>query len=177
MERNVLVGQLVVNTSVGCGSSLNVSLVLSGKENLKGLGSINLASGSLSLDLSWVYNILKDSILYSSQGTGTWAKSTGLLGTSVRLSEDGALSDDDNMSTRELLLKLTYKTLLDSTEGSVQLEWNVDDNSLGSSSTLNLLSSGDVKVLKWCLQLSRGSLKTEKFLSNGELELIWGSLY
>ncbi len=113
MERNLLVGELVVHIRVGSSSSLDISLVLSIKVNLKDALSIDLATSPLSSDLGRVYNIVKDSILNSGQSTATRTKSLGLVGTSEGLSKDGTLSDDEYLLSRVLLLKFTNKTLVD----------------------------------------------------------------
>lgn len=172
MEGNLLVGQLSVDSSVGISASLNIGLVTSIKVNLKDTTSINLAAGALSSDLSGVDNVLKDGILDGSQGTGARAQSLGLLGTSVALSKDVTLGNNDDVTSRELLLQLAYKTSLDLLEGPLELVWHVHDDGLASRSTVNLLGGGDEEVTEGSLQLSGGHLKVEKFLGNLGLEFI-----
>ncbi len=107
-----------------------------------------------------------------SQGTAARSKSGSLGRSGEVLAKDGALGNDQYVGSRELLLELTYKLLLDGIEGLLKLEGNVEDDGLASSSTVNLLSGGDVKSTKGSLELSRGGLKTEEFLSYRAFEII-----
>jgi len=177
VERNLLVGELVVYISVSCGSSLNICLVLGVKVYLKDTLSINLAAGPLSANFSRVNNIIKDSILNCSQSTATRAKTRGLVGASEGLSKDGTLSDDDYLLSRVFLLKLTNKTLVDLVESLEKLERYVKDDGLTSSCTVNLLSSSDVKITKGRLEIGGGHLEVEKLLCDRCLELIGLCLY
>jgi len=154
VEGDLLVGQLSVDSSVGISASLNIGLVTSIKVNLKDALSINLAAGALSSDLSGVDNVLKDGILDSSQSTGAGTQSLGLLGTSIALSKNVTLSNNDDVTSRELLLQLANKTSLDLLEGPLELEGHVNDDGLASSSTVDLLGGGDVKIAEGSLQLS-----------------------
>jgi len=172
VEGNLLVGQLSVDSSIGISASLNIGLVTSIKVDLENTTSINLAAGALSSDLSGVDNVLKDGILDSSQSTGAGTQSLGLLGTSITLSKNVTLGNNDDVTSRELLLQLANKTSLDLLEGPLELEGHVNDDGLASSSTVNLLGGGDVKVAEGSLQLSGGHLKVEKFLGDLGLEFI-----
>ena len=172
MEGNLLVGQFSVDSSIGISPSLNIGLVTSIEVNLEDTTSINLAAGALSSDLSGVDNVLEDSILDSSQGTGAGTQSLGLLGTSITLSENVTLSNNNDVTSRELLLQLANKTSLDLVERPLELEGHVDDDGLVSRSTVNLLGGGDVKVAEGSLQFSGGHLKVEKFLGDLGLEFI-----
>ena len=176
MKGNLLVGQLSVDGSVGISASLNVGLVASIKVNLEDTTSVNLAAGALSSDLSGVDNVLKDGILDSGQSTGAGTQSLGLLGTSIALSKNVTLGDDDDVTSRELLLQLAYKPSLDLLEGPLELVGHIHDDGLASSSAVNLLGGGDVKVAKGSLQFSGGHLKVEKLLGDLGLEFI-GLLY
>ena len=148
VERNLLVGKFVVHISVSCDSSLNIRLVLGVKVYLKDTLSINLATSPLSFDLGRVYNIVKNSILNSSQSTAARAYSLGLVGTREGLSEDGTLSDDEYLLSRVFLLELTNKTLVDLVERLEVLEGNIKDDSLTSFRAVDLLSSSDVEITK-----------------------------
>ena len=176
MESDLLVGQLAVNSRISLGTSLNIGLVTSIKIHLKNTTSINLAPGALSSDLSGVHNILKNSILDTGKGARARAESLGLLGTSIALSEDVTLGDDDDMTSREFLLQLTDKTCLNLLEGLLVFEGNIDDDRLASTTTVNFLGGGDVEVTKGCLQFGGGHFEVEKLLSDLGLEFI-GLLY
>jgi len=172
MERDLLVGKLVVNRCIGVDASLNIGLVASVEVDLQEPRSLNLASGALSGDLGGVNNVLKDGILDSRQGTGARTKSLRLLRSGVGLAEDLALGNDDNMSAAELLLELTYKLGLDTLEGLLELVRNVQNDGLAASSAVNLLGGGDVEVTERRLELSRGHLQVQELLSDLVLELI-----
>jgi hypothetical protein len=176
VERNLLVGKLVVYISISLDSCLNISLVLGVKIYLKDTLSINLATSPLSFDLGRVDNIVEDSILNSSQGAATRADSLGLVGTSKGLSKDGTLSNDKNLLSREFLLELTNKTSLDLLERLVELVGNVKDDCLTSSRAVYLLCSSDVKITKGGLEVG-GHLKVEKFLCDRSLKFIRLSLF
>lgn len=172
MERNLLVGKLSIDSSIGISTSLNIGLVTSIKVNLEHTTSINLTAGTLSSDLSGVHNILKDGILNRSQGTRTRAKTLGLLGTSVGLSENVTLCDNNDVTSGELLLELTDQTGLDLVEGLLELEGHIHDDGLGSGSAVDFLGGGDVEVTKGGLELGGGHLEVEKLLGNLGLEFI-----
>ncbi len=171
-EGNLLVGQFAVNRGIGGSPSLYVGLILGAEHNLKKLASINLAPGSLSLDLGGVYDVIEDGLVNGSQGT-TARSESGALGTSGEvLAQDSALGNDQYVGSREFLLEFTYKLLLDGVEGLLKLEGDVEDDCLASSSTVNLLGGGDVKPTKGSFELSRGRLETEEFLSYRQFEII-----
>jgi len=172
VERNSLVGQLSIDSSIGISASLNIGLVTPIKVDLKDTTSINLAAGALAGDLGGVDNVLEDGILDSSEGARTGTKSSSLLGTSITLSKDVTLGNNDDSLSRELLLQLTDQTGLDLLEGLLKLERHIHDDGLASSTAVNLLGGSDVKVTKGSLQLSGSHLKVEKLLGDLGLELI-----
>jgi len=172
MESNLLVGQLSVNRSVSISASLNIGLVTSIKVHLEDTTSINLAASALSSDLSGVNNILKNGILDRRKSTRARAQSHSFLGTSVTLSKDVTLGNNDDMTSRKLLLQLADKAGLDLLEGLLKLEWHINDDSLASSTTVNLLGCGDVEVTERCLQVGGGHLEVEKLLGDLGLKLI-----
>jgi hypothetical protein len=76
------------------------------------------------------------------------------------------------MTPREFLLQLTNKTSLNLLVRLLLLVRHVDDNGLASTSTVNLLGGGDVKVTKGGLELGGGELELSEFVSDVDLELI-----
>ena len=148
MECYLLVGELGVNIRVGLDSCFDISLVLGIKINLKNSLSINLATSSLSNNLSRVNNIVKDSILYSSQSAAARANSRSFVGTRERFSKNSTLGDDDNLTSAVLLLKFTDKTNLNLVEAFEELVGNVKDDGLASSTAVNLFCGSDVKIAK-----------------------------
>mmetsp|Transcript_10644 Transcript_10644/g.22178 ORF Transcript_10644/g.22178 Transcript_10644/m.22178 type:complete len:202 (+) Transcript_10644:217-822(+) len=172
MERDLLVGQLSIHGGVGVSASLHIGLVATVKINLEDAASVDLAAGTLSSDLGGVYDVFQNGILDSSESAGTRTKSRCLLGTSVALSENVALSDNDDMLAGEFLLQLTDKTSLDLLERLLEFVRDVDDDGLASCSAVDFLRSSDVKITKRGLQLRGGHLKVKEFLSDTCLELI-----
>ena len=172
MERDLLVGELVVDRGVGVDAPLNIGLVASVEVDLQEPRSLDLASCALSGDLGGVDNVLKNGILDSRQGARARTKSLRLLRSGVGLAEDLALGNDDDMSAAELLLELTDKLGLDALEGLLELVRNVQDDGLAASSAVDLLGGGDVEVTEGRLELSRGHLQVQELLSNLVLELI-----
>jgi hypothetical protein len=172
VERNLLVSQLPVHSSIGVSSALNIGLVTSIKVDLQDTTPINLASGALSGDLGGVYNIFEDGILDSSKRAGTGTQSLGLLATGVRLAKNVALSNNDEMLSRELLFQFTDKTGLNLLERLLKFVRHVDNSGLASRSTINLLGSKDEKIAEGGLELGRRELEVEEFLGNLGLEFI-----
>ena len=176
MEGNLLIGQLSIHGSIGIGASFDIGLITSIKVHLHNSASINLAASALTSNFRGVDNILENSILDRRESTRTRTQSLGLLGTSITLSQNVALSDNDDMSTRELLFQFTNKTGLDLLEWFLEFEGDVDDDGLASRAAVDLLGGGDVQVTKGCLQFGGGHLEVEKFLGNLGLKFI-GLLY
>jgi hypothetical protein len=123
-------------------------LILRIKVNLKNSLSVNLATSSLSNNFGWVNNIIKDSILYSSQSTAARANSRSFVGTRERFSKNSTLGDNDNLTSTVLLLQLTYKTNLDLVKAFEEFVRNIKDDGLTSSTAVNLFSGSDVKIAK-----------------------------
>jgi hypothetical protein len=123
-------------------------LILRIKVNLKNSLSVNLTTSSLSNNFGWVNNIIKDSILYSSQSTAARANSRSFVGTRERFSKNSTLGDDDNLTSTVLLLQLTYKTNLDLVKAFEEFVRNIKDDGLTSSTAVNLFSGSDVKIAK-----------------------------
>jgi hypothetical protein len=73
----------------------------------------------------------------SSQSAGSWA-SLLLARVTSRLRHDTALSNEENVTVRELLLELTGESLLDLVEGLELRNGNEDNDSLLATTNLNL---------------------------------------
>lgn len=168
----MLVCELAVDSGEGISASLNIRLVLGVKVDLDNSLSINLHSGALSNNLSRVDDVFQDGVLDGSKCAGSWAWSICFLVTVERLAQDGTLSNNQNVTSRELLFQFTDKSLVDLVDGLQQFEWNVKNDSLLSVSTVNLLGSCDVDATKRSLQLCGGHLKVEKLVGNRLLEFI-----
>lgn len=172
MERDLLVGQLSVDSSVRVGASLNVGLVASVEVNLENAAPIDLAAGALAGDFGGVDDVLEDGVLHGREGAGAGAETLRLLGAGVGLSEDVALGHDDDVTARELLLELADEAGLDLVEGLLELVRDVHDDGLASGTAVDLLGGGDVEVAEGGLELGRGHLKVEELLGDLGLELI-----
>jgi len=144
-ELYILVSQLVINRRICSQSRLNIDLVFIIQVNLENLWSIDLTTSPLSFNVSWVNNIPQYSFLDSCKSPTTWSQSFSLLITSIWFTKDAPLSNEDNMTSWELLLQFTNNTMLDRLEGLVLFEWYVDNNSLASGTTVNFFSSSNVQ--------------------------------
>ena len=73
----------------------------------------------------------------SSQSAGSWARLL-LARVASGLGHDAALSNEENVTVRELLLELTGESLLDLVEGLELRNRDEDNNSLLTTANLNL---------------------------------------
>jgi len=172
VEGHLLVGELVVHSSKSVNTSFDICLILAVKVDLEDPAPINLASCPLAHNFGGVAEVLKDGILDGRQCARAGAGALGLLGASVGLSKDGALGDNEDVPSRELLLELTDEALLDLVERFEQLVWNVQDDGLAATAAVDLLGGSDEEVAEGSLQLSGGHLQVEELLGDGGLELI-----
>lgn len=88
------------------------------------------------------------------------------------LRQDGSLSDDDHMSTTELLLQLTDETRLDLVEVLQLLEGNEYNDSLSPGIHFDLLGGADVEVMKVSFELSGTHLEVQQLIGDLVLEII-----
>lgn len=92
---------------------VNTSLLLLVKNNLQDLAAILLGAETLANDLDWVDQVGEDSVVNSSEGSGTWSLlglgSAGAVA-SLWAWENAAGSEDEDVAVRELLLELTGET-------------------------------------------------------------------
>ncbi len=107
-----------------------------------------------------------------SQSARARAGSTRLLVAVVRLSEDGALGNQENVTAREFLFQLTYKSLVHRFERFSQFVRNIDKNGRSAAAAVDFLGGSNVKIPKGRLELGGGHLKVEKLLSHRGLEFI-----
>ena len=115
---------------------------------------------------------LKDGLVDVGEGAAARARAGDLLGAAAVLVEDGALGDDDDVATRELLLELADELLLDAVVLLEETVRHKHDDGLGAAGDVDLLSSGDVKILQVDLDLRGGDLQVEELLSDQLLELV-----
>lgn len=114
LESDGTASQSLVNIRVGVESVINTSLLLLIEDNLQDLASILLGAETLSDNLNWVDDIGKDSIVDSSQSSGTRTLlgegGSGSVG-SLWAGKDTTTSKDQDVTVRELLLELTGETV------------------------------------------------------------------
>lgn len=167
---------LVCKLGVDAGESfelvLNVNLVLGVKEDLEGLGSVNLAPSPLSNNLSREHEVLKNSILHLGEGAAAGAGSLGAGHPSVALAKDGPVGDDHYVLARELLLKLADDLGLDLVELGEKLEGDGDDDGLLGVGDIDLLGGGDPKLGEGRLNLLGRLLKVVELSGNKGLKLV-----
>jgi hypothetical protein len=120
-------------------SPMSITFCIPQKINLHldGLGTVNLNAGSLTNDLGGVDEVIQDLLVDSSKSAGSWA-SLLLAGVASRLGHDTALSNEENVAVRELLLELTGESLLDLVEGLELRNRDKDNDSLLATTNLNL---------------------------------------
>jgi hypothetical protein len=114
LEVNTTASQLLVNLGVGVESVINTSLLLLVEDDLQDLSSVLLGAETLSDNLNWEDEILKDSAVNSSECSGTRSllglRSSGSVG-SLGAGKDTAGSEDEDVTVRELLLEFTGETI------------------------------------------------------------------
>ena len=142
----MLVGQLSVDSGKGVRLGFNVCLVLAIQVYLEDALSIGLDPCSLSYNFSRVADIVQNGILDLGESTRTRAGSLGLLVAVVGFSQNGALGNDQDMTSREFLFQLSDQSSVDFLEGSQQFVWDVQDNGLLSIASVNLLGGSNIKV-------------------------------
>lgn len=137
LKDDILTSELLVNSRESINLVFKRGGILGIEEDLEGLGAINLLAKSLTDNFSGVDEVIQDSIVDSGQGTRT---RTGLLTVvaTTRNSQDTTLSNENNVTIRELLLEFTSKTSLNLVETSLARDGDKDDNSLLTSTELNL---------------------------------------
>jgi len=91
---------------------INDALLLRVQVHLVNLGSINLGAEALSDNLGWENKILEERVMHGGKSAGS-GPLLGDAGPSGWERENSAKGKEDNVSVRELLLKLTGQTLLD----------------------------------------------------------------
>lgn len=106
LKGDVLASELAVDLTEGVDLVVNASALLGVKEDLDDLVAVLLGADALADNLGRVDEVGEDGIMDSSESAGPGAL---LLDTAAaaRLGKDAALSKEDNVAVRELLLELT----------------------------------------------------------------------
>jgi len=106
LKDDILTSELLVDSRESIKLVFKRGGILGIKEDLEGLGTINLLTKSLTNNFGGVNHIIQDGIVNSGQSARS---GTGLLTvvTTTRNSQDTTLSNKDNMTIRELLFEFT----------------------------------------------------------------------
>lgn len=114
LKGDTTAGETSVDLGVGIESVVNTSLLLLIEDDLQQLAAILLGAETLANNLDWVDEVGEDSVVDSSESSGTWALlllgSAG-AGRALGAGEDAAGSKDQDVAVRELLLELTGETI------------------------------------------------------------------
>lgn len=137
LENDLLASELLVNRLERLELVVNNSRVLVVKDNLLELEATNLVSDTLANNLTGENKVLKDSIVDSSQSSRCRTLLDG-LSTTAGLGENGSLSNENNVTVAELLLKLTGQSLLNFVDSSEKRRRDENDNGLLTASNIEL---------------------------------------
>jgi len=141
LKRNTTASQLSVNFRVSIESVVNASLLLLIENNLQDLAAIFLGPETLADNLNGVDKICEDGVVNGSQCPGTGSllceRSSGAVG-SLWAGKNTASGEDQDMTVRELLLKLTGEALLHTVETLKGRNGDKDGNSLLAVANFNL---------------------------------------
>jgi hypothetical protein len=137
LKDNVLASELLVDSRESVDLVFKRSGILGIEEDLEGLGAIDLLTESLTNDFGRENEVIQDSVVDSSQSTRSGTRLLGVV-TTAGNSQDTTLSNEDNVTVRELLLELTGKTSLNLVESSLARDGDKDDNSLLTGTELDL---------------------------------------
>lgn len=121
--------QLAVDLGVGVKTVVNTTSLLLVQHNLQDLAAVLLGSQSLADDLDWVDDISQDSIVDSSQSSGSWSLLRLAGSRSVRSLgswENSSRGEEDDVSVRELLLEFPGESLLHLVEVGEERYWDED---------------------------------------------------
>lgn len=134
---NVLASKLLVNRRESVELVFERSGILGVKEDLEGLGTINLLTESLTNNFGGEDHIVQDGIVDSSQGTTSRTRLL-VVGTTSGNRQDTTLSNEDNVAVRELLFEFTGESDLNLLESTLKRNGDEDDNSLLTSTKFDL---------------------------------------
>ena len=137
LKSDSLASELVVNRLERLELIVNDSGVLVVKDNLLELTTTNGVLNTLANNLRGENKVFEDSIVDSSQSSGVRTL-LSRLSTTARLGEDGALSNENNVTVAELLLELTGQSLLNLVNSGEERRRDENDNSLLTTSDLKL---------------------------------------
>jgi hypothetical protein len=168
----LLVGEFSVNGGKGVGLALDIGLILAVQIDLEDTLSVGLDPSSFTDNFSGIADIIKNGVLDLGEGTRSRTWSLGLLVAVVRLSQNGALGNNEDMLSGEFFFELSDQPGVNLLEGHEQFVGDVEDDGLLSITDIDLLSGGDVKVSQRCLEFGGGHFQIQEFLRHLGFELV-----
>jgi hypothetical protein len=139
LEGDLLASESLINRGESVKLVLKRSGILGVKEDLEGLGTVNLLAESLANDFGRENHVVQNGIVDGSQGARSGTRLLTVVAT-ARNSQDAALGNENNVTVRELLLKLTGDLGLDLLERLLVGDGNEDNDSLLTSANFNLFA-------------------------------------
>lgn len=169
VDRDILSGQFLVDGLDNFDFVLQEVAVASVQGDLDGARTVDSDSSSLGDDGAWSDQILQNSVMDGSKGSGAWSHLRFVDLEPFGL--DSAFSSDNNWHL-ELLLEFWNQFLLTSLGKSLQgSEWNDDDGSFAGLSLdwkLEVMDTVDLNILEQCLVVTGihdfGEGLTDRFL-------------
>jgi hypothetical protein len=110
LEGDTTASESAVDLRVGVESVVNTTALLLVKDDLEKLATILLSAEALADDLDGVDEISQDSVVHSSQSSGSGTLlllGVARAGRTLGAGENAARSQDEDVTVRELLLELT----------------------------------------------------------------------
>lgn len=114
LEVDALAGEALIDFRVGVQPVVNATTLLLIKYNLEELATILLSSETLTDDLDGVDEVSEDSVVNGGECSGSRALLSLVGARAVRTlgtRENAARGDEENVTVRELLLKLTGQAM------------------------------------------------------------------
>lgn len=150
LEHDSTAGQPAVDLAVGIETVVNTTLLLLVQDNLEGLGAVLLGANALADDLNGVDQVSEDVVVDGGQGAGTGTL-LGLVGAGVDgalgAGQNAALSNEEDVAVRELLLQLTGQAV----ERIVYVSPTACLGSAGESEMLDARSRRGLSYRCWIL--------------------------
>jgi len=168
----LLVGELAIHGRKGVRAALDVGLVLGVEINLEDPLSVDLDAGPLPHDLRRIADVVEDGIVDRRQRPGSGAGSLRLLTAIVRLPQDIALGNDEDVPAGKLLLKFPDEPLMNLVERLPKLVWDVQQDRFPAATAVDLFRRSDVQIPERRFQIGGCHLQVEQLLRHGGFEFV-----
>lgn len=170
-KNNILSSQLLVSSRESVELVFEGGMVLTIKEDLDQLGSINANLCALTNDFSRVNEVLEE--LFVDRGQGTRARThLGDTRSASRFLKDATLSDQENVTVREFLFEFTNKTSLDLMETLEVRDRDKDDDGVTTMTNVDILCGGELKTSEVSLEFGNVLFKVNDVLSDLEFKFV-----